>query len=189
MPTTPSSAVPYPALTDVPDVPYWLKQLAEFIDAGILKGSNFQIGSTTSTAQKYLGNRRLVGADVYESRWYLSGTGNEASVSLVKNGTIVNAVRLREDGGANINGKAVMVGGTFAGTPDASGYLTVTHGLGFTPSQVQATPKSPITAGAAASIFGMAMTDSYGPTTFRVRCLNAAGGAFTAAVTGSWAAS
>lgn len=33
MPTTPVLALPYPALTDSPDVPYWMQQLAQTIEA------------------------------------------------------------------------------------------------------------------------------------------------------------
>lgn len=62
----------------------------------------------------------------------------------------------------------------FSGTTDASGYITLTHGLGWTPAAITATPNSPITAGANASIFAIALTDSFTSTTFRVRALSAA---------------
>jgi hypothetical protein len=57
--------------------------------------------------------------------------------------------------------------GTFSATTDASGFITVTHGAGFTPTkvhvtttvQISGTPNTP----------SQNMTDSYGATTFRVR--------------------
>lgn len=33
MPSTPNLALPYPALSDVPDVPYWLQQITQAVDA------------------------------------------------------------------------------------------------------------------------------------------------------------
>jgi len=56
-------------------------------------------------------------------------------------------------------------------TTDASGYVTVTHNLGHTPTAVVCTPNSPITGTVSAAIFSMIMTDTYTATTFRARCL------------------
>jgi len=55
--------------------------------------------------------------------------------------------------------------GTFTGTTDASGYLTVTHGAGFTPSIVIAIQTSP-GGGAQTGVMGI---QSIGATTFVVR--------------------
>lgn len=72
-------------------------------------------------------------------------------------------------------------------TTDASGYITVTHAGGFTPSSVLVTPFSPITAGGAGAIFGFALADSFTATTFRVRCLFANAVAIaTTSVSFSW---
>jgi hypothetical protein len=60
-------------------------------------------------------------------------------------------------------------------TTDTSGYVTITHGAGFTPTVAFATPSSPITSGATASIFGFALCDTFTSTTVRVRCLFANG--------------
>jgi len=35
MPTTPGLALPYPALSDTPDVPYWMQQLAQAVEGAI----------------------------------------------------------------------------------------------------------------------------------------------------------
>jgi hypothetical protein len=69
----------------------------------------------------------------------------------------------------------------FAGTPDASGYLVVTHGAGFTPTNVQVTANSPISG---PTSFGQGIVDTLTSTTFRVRCLTPAGAALTTAVAG-----
>ena len=60
-------------------------------------------------------------------------------------------------------------------TTDASGYITVTHGCGFTPGSVIVTPVSPISGSVTASIFGFALADSFNATTFRLRALFANG--------------
>src|SRR5690348_4779240 len=54
---------------------------------------------------------------------------------------------------------------------DGSGYVTITHNAGFTPTVGIATPSSPITSSLAASIFGFALVDTFTSTTVRVRCL------------------
>lgn len=63
----------------------------------------------------------------------------------------------------------------FTATTDASGYATITHGAGFTPSVVTATPVSPTSGNTSGNIFASAITDSYTATTFRLRALAADG--------------
>ena len=73
-----------------------------------------------------------------------------------------------------------------SGTTDASGYLSVTHGLGWTPVAVVVTPNSPITAGGSSAIFGFALTDTFTSTTFRLRALAASAAAMAStAITAS----
>lgn len=73
---------------------------------------------------------------------------------------------------------------TLSGTTDTTGYLTVTHGAGFTPTIVLVTPISPISGD---SIFAQVIADSFTDTTFRIRCLGNTGSALnTIAVTGSF---
>jgi hypothetical protein len=58
MPTTPSG-LPYPALTDTPDVPYWMQQLADAVEArGVwqaytptLAGTGWALGNGTLTGR------------------------------------------------------------------------------------------------------------------------------------------
>jgi len=45
MPSTKSLAVPYPAPSDTPDVPYWLQKLAERVDALLGKDSGWTAGT------------------------------------------------------------------------------------------------------------------------------------------------
>lgn len=70
---------------------------------------------------------------------------------------------------------------SFSGTTDASGLLTVTHGLGFTPSWVLAQNATP------GSTYAIAWgTDSYTATTFRVRYFHALGtGLYASGSTGA----
>lgn len=77
--------------------------------------------------------------------------------------------------------------GAGSGTTDASGYLVYTHGLTFTPTAVLVTPKSPISG---TTIFMAAICDSFGATTFRLRCFDNEGGTALAstAITFSWLA-
>ena len=56
--------------------------------------------------------------------------------------------------------------GTATFTTDASGYATITHGAGFTPTVVLAIWAGNSLAGGAGPVTG---TDTYGATTFRVR--------------------
>lgn len=70
-------------------------------------------------------------------------------------------------------------------TPDASGFSTITHGLGYTPSVIIVQPESPITG---SPIFGQVVVDSLTSTTFRVRCLSSTGAAITTSVTFTWVA-
>ena len=63
--------------------------------------------------------------------------------------------------------------GTYTGVTDASGYLTITHGAGFTPSAAWAANTS--TTG---TLPMMSPIDSLGAATLRVRCFTPAGSAF-----------
>lgn len=69
----------------------------------------------------------------------------------------------------DLRGKGPQIVRTFTGTTDADGYLTVTHGLGFTPVNVAAIIANNVTAGPDVPFF--ALTDSIGATTFRMRVL------------------
>jgi len=64
--------------------------------------------------------------------------------------------------------------GPYAGTTDASGYATVTHGGGFTPTVVVVT---------LTNIGIQTLTDTYTATTFRLRTLNSDGSVYTGAFT------
>lgn len=84
------------------------------------------------------------------------------------------------------NTDALPVYGTASLTTDGSGFITVTHGCPFIPSVVQFQPEAPISG---VTVFGQAIVDSIGATTFRVRCLQPAGGSIvTTSVTGRWVA-
>jgi hypothetical protein len=56
--------------------------------------------------------------------------------------------------------------GSGSGTTDASGYLTITHGAGFTPSVVICFWSGQGLGGGPTGVYG---TDTYGSTTFRAR--------------------
>lgn len=64
--------------------------------------------------------------------------------------------------------------GSLSGTTDASGFLTVTHGCGFTPSAVMVTPLSPA---GGTNIFSSGIADAFTSTTFRLRAFSPAAGA------------
>ncbi len=69
--------------------------------------------------------------------------------------------------------------------PDVNGYVTVTHGLPWTPTHVFVQTEAPISG---VEIFNAATVDSLTSTTFRVRCFDLAGGVMAANVTFSWLA-
>lgn len=88
--------------------------------------------------------------------------------------------------GQTITPKVLGEGGTFSGTTDTTGHLTVTHGLPFTPSRVLVQPVSPISG---ANIFAAHIVDTLTATTFRVRALNHTGAVLnTIAITGHFQA-
>jgi hypothetical protein len=75
--------------------------------------------------------------------------------------------------------------GAISTTTDASGDVTVTHGMGTTPTNVQVTVTG--TSGAAVPYIAIVLTDTIGATTFKVRFFDAAGAAVTTtAVTAMW---
>lgn len=63
MPTTPGLALPYPALSDTPDVPYWLQQLAQQVEAKLsnrprcrmVTGADQSIPNGTATVVDFAG--------------------------------------------------------------------------------------------------------------------------------------
>jgi hypothetical protein len=78
-----------------------------------------------------------------------------------------------------------LVGSEVDADPDASGFLTITHGCGYTPTAVMVQPGAPITG---AGIFGQAVVDTITSTTFRVRCISHVGVAIATAVSFTWVA-
>lgn len=50
MPTTPKYAIPYPALTDTPDVPYWTQQQAQQVEAVLQTLAKSQFSDATYPA-------------------------------------------------------------------------------------------------------------------------------------------
>lgn len=74
---------------------------------------------------------------------------------------------------------------TLTDTPDGSGFLTVTHDAGFTPTSVIVQPSAPISGG---TIFGQAVVDTITATTFRVRCISTTGVSITTSVSMTWVA-
>lgn len=92
--------------------------------------------------------------------------------------TVTNEL-LRWTGAAWRRPRGTAHTGTYSGTSDASGYLTVTHGLGFAPSRVDAASSQ---GGSALPNIAVAMTvDSITATTFRIRFM-----AFGAISSGYW---
>lgn len=106
----------------------------------------------------------------------IAGTGVTVDGTLTVDGAAtVDGVLTAASGvklGANTQ-TAVVIVKEFSGTTDTNGYLTVTHGLGFTPTAVACTPNSPITAGANANILLAVLADTFTATTFRIRALDA----------------
>ena len=70
----------------------------------------------------------------------------------------------------------------FGVTLDADGYATVIHTLGYTPTAVVCSPKSPIGSSLASTLFSACMTDTFTSTTFQLRGLHADGTACVGAV-------
>jgi hypothetical protein len=73
---------------------------------------------------------------------------------------------------ATAQGAPLDKGGLGACTTDASGYCTVTHGLGAVPGEIQVTGRSPI--GGTWTI-GQTLADSPTANTFRLRAIAASG--------------
>ncbi len=73
--------------------------------------------------------------------------------------------------------------GTFTGTVDASGFLNVTHGAGFTPTTVVVTPNFPV---GGTNIFSSASADGIGATIFRLRAFSPSGTLASVSVSGSY---
>lgn len=96
-------------------------------------------------------------------------TTGTASSSQFNTETVANLQHLRD------NRPHAGIG---SGSTDASSYVTITHGAGFTPAAVVVSPRSPITGG---TIFGSAIVDSVGATTFRIRCFSPTGTGLAAA--------
>lgn len=71
-----------------------------------------------------------------------------------------------------VNASGIVYTAAYSGTTDASGFLTVTHGLGFTPVGVWGITTNP--ASSFAQVWGV---DTIGATTLRFRIANANGGA------------
>lgn len=84
-----------------------------------------------------------------------------------------------------IDEEKLVKSGTVTGTPNSSGYLTVTHEAGFTPAAVHPTGEAPITG---SNIPTGLIVDTITETTFRVRCINQSGSAITTSVTLRWTA-
>ncbi len=74
--------------------------------------------------------------------------------------------------------------GVFSGTPDPSGYITLTHNAGYVPTVLMVQPISPITG----TIFGQTVVDSLTVTDGRVRCISTTGAPMTIPVMCSWVA-
>lgn len=74
--------------------------------------------------------------------------------------------------------------GVLSGTTDASGFLSVTHGCGFTPLSVLVTPISPA---GGTNIFSGCVADLFTGTTFRLRAFSPSAGALASvAITASF---
>lgn len=80
-------------------------------------------------------------------------------------------------------GQVQVVRGTLSRTPDANGYTSFPHGLGYTPAAVTLTGVSPYT-GSAIPVGLIAYSKD--ATTVFMRCLNQSGGVITTAITFSY---
>lgn len=158
------------------------------INGGAIEGTvscaSGTLSSPTITAPVVTGG---VSADTVTTTGNVTVGGKLTTTEIAGAGVTIDGT-LTVDGTATVDGVLTAAAGVklaavtqtvavvvkqYSGTTDVNGYLTVTHGLGFTPTAVVCTPNSPITAGANASILMAVMADTFTSTTFRVRALDA----------------
>jgi len=151
--------------------------LAKFDASGNLTAPGATIGGApvaTTTGAQTLTNKTLTAPAVTGltgDTATLTGAVSAASVA-----TSGNVVATGTVSGANIpathaatsagKDKKRLHWGTASGTPDGSGYFTVTHGAGFTPTVVVITYQS---------VALQTLADTFTATTFRVRVINSDG--------------
>lgn len=132
--------------------------LVDTTTSGQVLNRDLPIGDLTSSTSRVFQVRRraFTGTKQYQSTWYIqSGDANgNTSLILEENGTEVGRVSLRFDGHLQVTTGNIQANniptsgvagtsttkaskrlhwGTFSGTTDTNGFLTVTHGAGFTP--------------------------------------------------------
>lgn len=129
---------------------------------------------TTTGTQTVTGDKTWSGTETHQGTE--SHTGPETHT-----GTETHSGTETHNGAVTINNNLTVSGdivatdalrsSTYSGTTDASGFLTVTHGAGFTPTSAWAVTTNPSTS--FAQFWGV---DNIGATTLRLRFANAEGG-------------
>lgn len=103
---------------------------------------------------------------------YLDSTGHVRIVAGASGDAGYKILRENADGSQfELYSRYDMIAGSATGTTDASGFVTLAHGLGTTPTAVYA--RGSTTSGS--NVVWQCNTDSYGATTFRARCLDSVG--------------
>lgn len=150
------SGLPWPELGDEPNIENAVKPLAEALDDKV----NVRFSSSAE-------RDAAITAPVAGQECYVTGSGKQ-----VYNGTAWQVIP-----------PVQTFVGTAAGSTDASGFYTVTHGLGFTPNAVMAIVNN--ASGSFAHVWGI---DNIGGTTFRVRFTASNGTSFSGAISITWVA-
>lgn len=95
MPSTPKYGIPYPALTDVPDVPYWNQQQAQQVEATLqtlVAGQGSDVGfpaAATITTSELVLDRVSIAAAPYARRIHVV---SHVYVTTSVVGTVVNLI-------------------------------------------------------------------------------------------------
>lgn len=177
MPNTTNQALPYPALSDAANGPVAFQNLAQAVEKQLVMAFASSADRTTRVSAPVEGMVAYL-KDVDRLEMYNGATATWERVGTVP---LSEVTYLKHTAGA---AKRVHRQDFGSATTDASGFLTVTHTAGFTPTAVQVASRSPATT--SAILWG---ADTFTATTARLRFHSAAvAGSFNSAATGAFTA-
>jgi hypothetical protein len=177
MPNTPNQALPYPALSDPANGPVGFQNLALALEKQLVMAFASSTDRSTKVPTPVEGMLAYL-KDVDRLEIYNGATATWERVGTVP---LSEVTYLKHTAGA---AKRVHRQDYTGGTTDASGFLTVTHAAGFTPTAVQVASRA---GGTTFAVFWGA--DTFAATTVRLRFHSAtATGSFNSAATGAFTA-